>query len=86
MDLLQIAEAERSYIALNSRCGSLDELVSSSDLPVPRTGRDGYSYSVECSEGADFKVAARHEAAPAGSPIRYPNLGIDANLQVSEIH
>lgn len=86
MDLLQIAQAERSYIALNSRCASLDELVSSSALPVPRTGRDGYAYSVECSAGAEFKVAARHEPAPAGSPIRYPNLAVDANMQVSEIN
>ncbi len=85
MDLLQIAEAERSYIALNSRCAPLGELASSSDLPVPRTGRDGYTYSIECS-GADFKVSARHEPGPPGSPIRYPNLAVDANMQVSEIN
>jgi hypothetical protein len=85
MDLLQIAEAERSYLALNSRCATLDELVSSSDLPVPRTGRDGYTYSVECSS-ADFKVSAHHEPAPPGSPIRYPNLAVDAQMQVNEIH
>ena len=83
MDLLEIAKAERSYIALNSRCASLDELVSSGVLSVPHTGRDGYTYSVECS-GRDFKVSARHQPAPAGSPIRYPNLDIDANMQVSE--
>jgi hypothetical protein len=85
MDLLQIATAERSYIALNSRCAPLDELASSSDLPVPHTGRDGYSYSVECL-GAEFTVSARHEPAPPGSPIRYPNLGVDANMQVNEIN
>jgi len=84
-DLLQIAEAERAYIALNSRCAPLNELASSSDLPVPRTGRDGYSYSVECS-GAQFTVSARHQPAPAGSPIRYPNLAVDDNMQVSEIN
>lgn len=85
MDLLPIAEAERSYIALNSRCAPLDELASSSDLPLPRTGRDGYTYSVQCS-GAQFTVSARHPAAPQGSPIRYPNLAVDANMQVSEIN
>lgn len=84
MDLLQIAQAERSFIALNSRCASLEELVSSSALSVPRTGRDGYAYAVDCS-GADFKVSARHEPAPAGSTIRYPNLAVDTNMQVSEI-
>jgi len=86
MDLLQIAQAERSYIALNSKCAPLDELVSSSTLPVPGTGRDGYTYSVECSAGAGFKVSARHEPAPAGSPIRYPNLAVDGEMQVSEIN
>lgn len=86
MDLLQIAQAERSYIALNSRCASLDELVSSSALSVPRSGRDGYAYSVECSAGAEFKVTARHEPAPPSSPIRYPNLAVDTNMQVSEIN
>lgn len=83
MDLLQIAQAERSYIVLNSRCALLDELVSSSALSVPRTGRDGYVYSVECS-GADYRVSARHQPAPAGSPVRYPNLAVDSNMQVSE--
>ena len=85
MDLLQIAQAERSYIALNSRCASLDELVSSSALSVPRTGRDGYIYSVECS-GQQFTASARHQPAPAGSSIRYPNLAVDDNMQVNEIN
>jgi hypothetical protein len=84
-DLLQIAQAERSYIALNGRCASLDELISSNSLSVPRTGRDGYTYAVECS-GGEFTAMARHLPAPAGSPIRYPNLAIDANMQVGEIN
>jgi hypothetical protein len=84
-DLLQIAQAERSYIALNGRCASLDELISSNSLSVPRTGRDGYTYAVECS-GGEFTATARHLPAPAGSPIRYPNLAIDANMQVGEIN
>lgn len=85
-DLLQIAQAERAYIALNSNCVSLDELISSNSLSVPRSGRDGYTYSVECSAGAEFEVTARHSPALAGSPIRYPNLAIDSNMQVSEIN
>jgi hypothetical protein len=85
-DLLQIAQAERSYIALNGHCVSLDELISSNALSVPRTGRDGYAYSIECSgAGAEFNAIARHAPAPAGSPIRYPALAIDANMQIAEI-
>jgi len=85
-DLLQIAQAERSYIALNSNCASLDGLISSNSLSVPRNGRDGYTYSVECSAAAEFKVTARHALAPAGSPIRYPSLAIDSNMQIAEIN
>jgi hypothetical protein len=84
-DLLQIASAERAFIALNSRCAPLGELASSSDLPVPRAGRDGYAYSVECS-GEHFTVSARHQPAPAGSSIRYPNFAVDDNMQVNEIN
>jgi hypothetical protein len=83
-DLLQIAQAERGYIATNGHCASLDELLSSNSLAMSRTERDGYSYALECS-GGDFTAAARHAPAPAGSPIRYPNLAIDANMQVHEV-
>ncbi len=84
-DLLQIAQAERGYIALNGRCILLDELISSHSLSMTRTERDGYSYSVECS-GGDFTATARHAPAPAGSPVRYPNLAIDATMQAHEIN
>jgi hypothetical protein len=84
-DLLQIAQAERGYIATNGHCAALDELVSSNSLSLSRSERDGYSYSVECSSG-DFTATARHAPAPAGSPIRYPSLAIDANMQVHEVN
>ncbi len=83
-DLLQIAQAERGYIATNGHCTSLDELISSNSLTMTRTERDGYSYTVDCS-GGDFSAAARHLPAPAGSPIRYPNLTIDSTMNVHEI-
>ena len=83
-DLLQIAQAERGYIALNGRCILLDELISSHSLSMTRTERDGYSYSVECF-GGEFTAAAHHSPAPASSPIRYPNFAVDATMQVHEI-
>jgi hypothetical protein len=83
--LLQIATAERAFVVLNSRCAPLGELASSSDLPVPRAGRGGYTYTVDCS-GEQFSVSARHEPAPPGSSIRYPNLSVDDNMQVNETH
>jgi hypothetical protein len=83
-DLLQIAQAERGYIATNGRCAPLDELISSSSLSMTRSERDGYSYTVECT-GGDFTAAARHLPAPAGSPIRHPSLAVDSSMQVHEI-
>ena len=82
-DLLQIAQAERGYVALNGHCATLEELTSSSSLAMARPDRDGYSYSIECS-GGDFSVTARHAPAPVGSPIRYPTLAIDQSMQVHE--
>ena len=84
-DLLQIAQAERAYMATNGHCAGLDELVSATSLSMARSERDGYTYSVECS-GGDFTATARHAPAPAGSPIRYPNLAIDASMQVHEVN
>jgi hypothetical protein len=83
-DLLQLAQAERGYIAVNGRCASLEELVSSNSLTMSRPERDGYSYSTECS-GSDFTITARHAPAPGGSPIRYPVLAVDQTMQVHEI-
>ena len=83
-DLLQIAQAERTFIATNGHCAALDELISSSMLAMTRTERDGYKYSVECSN-AEFNAVARHAAAAADSPIRYPNLAIDQDMNVREM-
>ena len=84
-DLLQIAQAERAFIAANGNCAPLAELISSNTLAMTRTERDGYSYSVECSSGA-FNAIARHAPAPASSPIRYPNLAVDQGMQVHEVN
>jgi Tfp pilus assembly protein PilE len=84
-DLLQIAQAERMYMAQNGHCATLDELTSSNSLSMTNPVRDGYTYSVECS-GGDFSVTASHAAAAAGSPIRYPTLAIDQTLEVREVN
>ena len=82
-DLLQIAQVERMNIASNSRCDSLDELISSQSVSMTRPERDGYTYSLTCN-GTDFMVTASHPPAPEGSPIRYPTLVIDQTMQVRE--
>ena len=83
-DLLQIAQAERGSIALNGKCTSLDELISSGTLTMTKPERDGYVYSLECS-GNEFAAVARHAPATEVSPIRYPILRIDSTMEVHEI-
>ena len=39
-DLLQIAQAERSNVALNGKCASLDELISSGAITMNKRERD----------------------------------------------
>jgi hypothetical protein len=84
-DLLQIAQAERANVASNGSCASLPDLISSNMLSMTRIERDGYRYTVECSS-TEFKAIARHAPAPPGSPIRYPNLAVDQNMQVHEVN
>jgi len=84
MDLTQIAQAERTYIASNGRCVALDELSSSGTVNFARTERQGYRYEIRCGDGGDFALTAHHAPAPADSPIRYPILTIDQNMQVAE--
>lgn len=84
MDLMQIAKAERMSIGTEGHCISMEELLASGSMSLSRPERDGYTYSVECS-GTAFTVTARHPAAPAGSPIRYPQMMIDQTMQVREL-
>jgi len=64
-DLLAIAQAERTYQAEHNSVASLDELVSSGEMSMKKTGRDGYTYDVEStSEG--FRVTAHCSAAIQG--------------------
>jgi hypothetical protein len=85
MDLVQMAQAERSYVASNGHCGSLNDLSSSGTVNLSRTERDGYFYEVKCGDGADFSIVAHHAPAPPDSPIRYPILAVDQNMQVDEV-
>jgi len=84
-DLMEIAQAERANIALNGKCSSVEEMISSGALKMNRPERSGYAYEVSCQSGADFEVVARHAPAPEGSSIRYPALAIDNLMQVREI-
>ena len=86
MDLNAIAQAERNYYAQNGSYADLDQLASSGALSTPRTGRDGYTYSIETA-GNGFTVKARHDASPASSgaaAAHYPALSIDQTMQLHQ--
>jgi hypothetical protein len=84
-DLLQIAQAERSFQALGDHCATIDELISSNSLTMRQPERDGYTYTVQCGSAGNFTATARHAPAPQNSPIRYPTLSVDQTMQVSEV-
>jgi hypothetical protein len=84
-DLLQIAQAERAYLAINGECVNIEELATSNTLTIIKTERDGYFFSVACS-GQDFTVTAKHAPAAPNSSIRYPVLAIDQNMEIAEVH
>jgi hypothetical protein len=76
-DLLSIAQAERAYQAEHSSIASLDDLVSSGELSMKKSGRDGYTYQVEPS-GEGFRVLARCSATVAGCT----NYVVDQTMEV----
>lgn len=75
-DLIVIANAERAYMAQQSRYASLEELVAVQYSAIPR-GRPPYSYSVEVSEAGFRVIAARSQP---GGPSQ---LSIDETMQIS---
>ena len=82
MDLNAIAQAERTYFAQNGSYADLDQLTSSGALTMARSGRDGYTYSIETS-GNGFTVTASHADPPASSgaaPLHYPAVSINQSM------
>jgi hypothetical protein len=80
MQLLQIAQAERSYYAQNNSYATIDELASSGSLTLRSPDPDGYSYSADAAPGG-FTVTARHVGA-GGESGDYPTLTIDQSMTV----
>jgi len=86
MDLMAIAQAERTYFAENGSYTDLDQLQSNGALNMTSKGRDGYSYSVDTWTGG-FAVTARHAdpgAAPDAVALHYPTLSIDQSMQIHQ--
>jgi hypothetical protein len=76
-DLLAIAQAERAYQAEHGSIASLDDLVSSGEMSMKKSGRDGYTYSVEPA-GDGFRVTAQ---CPPGA-ASCTNWAVDQTMEV----
>ncbi len=85
MDLDSIAQAERSYIALNGTYGTRDQLVSSGILTMPRTGRDGYTYSVEITTEGFTATAKWTDLSSPKASLHYPTFVVDQSMQVRQV-
>ena len=80
-DLISIAQAERMYQAQHSSYASLDELISSGTLSIPKTGRDGYTYESETS-GSGFRIVAH---CPAATSPGCQDWAVDETMQVAPV-
>lgn len=80
-DLLAIAQAERAYQAQNGSYVSLDELGSSGELTMKKTGRDGYTYDVETSSGT-FRAVAHCPAATSPGCTSY---SVDPSMEIQSV-
>ncbi len=77
-DLLQIAQAERTYWAEHGSYASLDELVSSGAVSAAKRSRENYTYSIETGAGG-FTVLALCQN-PTGQPC--PGYSVDQTMEV----
>ena len=77
-DLLGIAQAERAHQAEHGSYASLDELISSGELTMTRTGRNGYTYSVETSDQS-FRAIAH---CPTATFPGCSNYAVDQSMEV----
>jgi hypothetical protein len=80
-DLLVMAQAERSYAALNSKYVSLDELRAQGSLAMTRNNRGPYTYSAEVSDSSFRIVATYNGPISSGMP---KSLSVDQRMEVQE--
>jgi hypothetical protein len=80
-DLLSLGQAEKLYLATNSKYATLEELQSSNIMnSIPNGSGSGYSYTVEVDGVSHFRITAS-SADPARTDL--PTFHIDETLQIS---
>ena len=78
MDLIAIAQAERTYFATNGKYATLDELLANGDTQITRNRRPNYTYSAETSN-TGFRVIADYSGPDPNATQR---ISVDETLTV----
>jgi hypothetical protein len=83
MQLVQIAQAERTYYVQNSGYATLDQLSSSGWLTLKTPDPTGYTYTVDTAADG-FTATASHPGAAGkdSDPKDYPTMSIDQTMKV----
>jgi hypothetical protein len=80
MALLEIGQAERTYVAAHGAYGTFEQL-RADGAPALGTDRRGYAFRLELNGSQSFKATA----TPTDSTKQgWPTLSIDASMQIAE--
>jgi hypothetical protein len=77
-DLIGIAQAERAHQAEHGSYTSLDALISSGELTMKQTSRNGYTYTVETTDQT-FRAIAH---CPTATFPSCGNYAVDQSMEV----
>ena len=80
MALLEIATAERTYVAAHGTYGTLEQL-RAEGAPALGTDRRGYAFQLELNGSQNFTATARPTDP---NKQGWPTLSVDASMQVTE--
>ena len=81
-DIMNVARAERNYLATHGSCVTFAELHSSGELSIDSPNRGPYSYSVDCGSGGGFHALATY-TGPDGSPLPR-SISVDETMHMSQ--
>ena len=81
MQLVQVAEAEKTYNVQNSSYATIEQLASSGWLKLKDPDPTNYDYTVEVTPDG-FTATAHHQEVKGGETKDYPTMSIDQSGKV----